>query len=155
MVGLGETMFDGVLAADAVSRTDSHRLSMRTGLSRDANPSPSVGIKSAGKQFARARDRAAFFTRAPPVSPAETATAAPARAKVAECRGFLRRPQETRFAEDCVVGLAGLEPATTRLWRKHANSTSPRRLSHSITTGGITLSFAFLGALARRLGLST
>jgi hypothetical protein len=32
-----------------------------------------------------------------------------------------------------------------------ANQCSPR----SIATGGITLSFAFLGALARRLGLST
>jgi hypothetical protein len=38
-----------------------------------------------------------------------------ARAKVAECRGFLRTPQETRFAEDCVVELTGLEPANKRL----------------------------------------
>jgi hypothetical protein len=36
---------------------------MRTGLSRHANGSLSVGIKFAGKGFARARDRAAFLPR--------------------------------------------------------------------------------------------
>jgi DNA-binding transcriptional LysR family regulator len=39
--------------------------------------------------------------------------------------------------------------------RQRQNSGSPRHLSRSIATGGISLSFAFLGALARRLGLST
>jgi hypothetical protein len=70
------------------SRADGHPAINATALGRDANPSPSVGIKSAGKPFARARDRAAFFTCLRPVTPAETATAAPAHAKVAECRVF-------------------------------------------------------------------
>jgi hypothetical protein len=34
-------------------------------------------------------------------------------------------------------------------------ATSPPNSPRSIAIGGITLSFAFLGALARRLGLST
>jgi hypothetical protein len=76
---------------------------MRTGLSRHANASPSVGIKFAGKGFARARDRAAFWPRDSSFPNAETGTAAPACAIVAENRGFFQRPQETGFARDWVV----------------------------------------------------
>jgi DNA-binding transcriptional LysR family regulator len=39
--------------------------------------------------------------------------------------------------------------------RPHPNPASPRNSPRSIAIGGITLSFAFLGALAKRLGLST
>jgi transcriptional regulator with XRE-family HTH domain len=105
--------------------------------------------------LARPESGRAFFADTDQFRAAETALSCVSGGKAAESQRLSRRRQETGIAQDCVVGLAGLEPATTRLWRKHANSTSPRRLSHSITTGGITLSFAFLGALARRLGLST
>src|ERR1700730_11654619 len=80
---------------------------MRTGLSRHANASPSVGIKFAGKGFARARDRAAFWPRDSSFPTAETGIAAPACANVAENRGFFQRPQETGFARDWVVEPAG------------------------------------------------
>jgi hypothetical protein len=63
---------------------------MRTGLSRQANPSLSVGTKSTGKGFARARDRAAFCTRNPPSPAAETGNASPTPAKLAEHGGFSR-----------------------------------------------------------------
>jgi hypothetical protein len=79
---------------------------------RHANASPSVGIKFAGKGFARARDRAAFWPRDSSFPTAETGTAAPACANVAENRGFFQRPQETGFARDWVVGAQGLEPWT-------------------------------------------
>jgi|ERR1700722_2859454 hypothetical protein len=79
---------------------------MRTGLSRHANASPSVGIKFAGKEFARARDRAAFWPGDSSFPNAETGTAAPACAIVAENRGFFQRPQETGFARDWVVAEA-------------------------------------------------
>jgi DNA-binding transcriptional LysR family regulator len=39
--------------------------------------------------------------------------------------------------------------------RQHQHAVSPKHPSRSISTGGISVSFAFLGALARRLGLST
>src|ERR1700675_3858117 len=81
---------------------------MRTGLSRHANASLSVGIKSAGKGFARARDRAAFCPRDPPLPAVETGSAAPACVNVAESRGSFERPQETAFARDCVVADAVL-----------------------------------------------
>ena len=81
---------------------------MRTGLSRYANASPSVGIKFAGKGFARARDRAAFWPRDSSFPTAETGIAAPACANVAENRGFFQRPQETGFARDWVVAEAVL-----------------------------------------------
>jgi hypothetical protein len=55
-----------------------------TGLSRKANASLSLGTKSAGKGFARARDRAAFCPRDPPSPAAETGSAAPACGNVAE-----------------------------------------------------------------------
>ena len=84
-------------------RSDTHRPRLRTGLSRQANRSPSVGTKSAGKGFARARDRAAFCTRKPPSPAAETGNASTAPAKVAEHRGFFERPQEIVFVQDCVV----------------------------------------------------
>jgi DNA-binding transcriptional LysR family regulator len=45
--------------------------------------------------------------------------------------------------------------ALAKAKRQQPNSASPRNSPRSIATGGITLSFAFLGALARRLGLST
>ena len=61
------------------------------------------GIKFAGKGFARARDRAAFWPRDSSFPTAETGTAAPACANVAENRGFFQRPQETRFARNWVV----------------------------------------------------
>jgi hypothetical protein len=54
-----------------------------------------VGIKSAGKGFARARDRAAFCPRDRPSAAAETGDSAPACANVAANRGFFQRPQET------------------------------------------------------------
>jgi hypothetical protein len=86
---------------------------MRTGLSRHANASPSVGIKFAGKGFARARDRAAFWPRDLSFPTAETGTAAPACANVAENRGFFQKPQETGFARDWVVAEAVLiEPVS-------------------------------------------
>jgi DNA-binding transcriptional LysR family regulator len=45
--------------------------------------------------------------------------------------------------------------ALAKAKRQHPNSGTPRNSSRSIAVGGISLSFAFLGALARRLGLST
>jgi len=45
--------------------------------------------------------------------------------------------------------------ALAKAKRQHPNSVPPRNSPRSIAIGGITLSFAFLGALARRLGLST
>src|SRR5712671_3471082 len=89
---------------------------MRTGLSRHASESLSVGMNSAGKGFARARDRAAFFPRKPPLHAAETGNAAPPRANVAENRGFFERPQETAFAQDYVVETARLELRAYQLW---------------------------------------
>src|ERR1700683_2769751 len=76
---------------------------MRTGLSRQSNASPHVGIKFAGKGFARARDRAEFLPRDRPSAAAETGDLAPTRASVEPTRGVSRRPQETAFEQDCVV----------------------------------------------------
>jgi DNA-binding transcriptional LysR family regulator len=45
--------------------------------------------------------------------------------------------------------------ALAKAKRQHPNSVPPRNSPRSIAIGGITLSFAFLGALAKRLGLST
>jgi hypothetical protein len=56
-----------------------------------------------------------FCLRDLPTPSAETVNDAPARANVAQIRGFFQRPQETGFVRDCVVGLVGLEPATNRL----------------------------------------
>ena len=83
-------------------RSDTHRPRLRTGLSRQANRSLSVGTKSAGKGFARARDRAAFCTRKLPSPAAETGNASPTPAKVAEHRGFFERPQEIVFVRGFV-----------------------------------------------------
>ena len=99
--------------------------------SRHAKASLSEGIKSAGKGFARARDRAAFCPRDPPSPAAETGNATPARAKVAENRGLSQRPQETGLVQDCVVGPAGLEPATK--WLRSARS-APNATSRSRAT---------------------
>jgi hypothetical protein len=81
---------------------------MRTGLSRHANASLSLGIKSAGKGFARARDRAAFCPRDRPSAVAETGDSAPVRSNVAANRELFQRPQETGLSRDCVVGPVGL-----------------------------------------------
>jgi hypothetical protein len=53
--------------------------------------------------FGRARDQAAFCPRDPPSPAAETESAAPACANVAESRGFFGRPQETGFARNQAV----------------------------------------------------
>jgi DNA-binding transcriptional LysR family regulator len=45
--------------------------------------------------------------------------------------------------------------ALAKAKRQHPSNASPRNPPRSIATGGISLSFAFLGALARKLGLST
>jgi DNA-binding transcriptional LysR family regulator len=45
--------------------------------------------------------------------------------------------------------------ALAKARRQHPTNASPRNPPRSIATAGISLSFAFLGALARRLGLST
>jgi DNA-binding transcriptional LysR family regulator len=45
--------------------------------------------------------------------------------------------------------------ALAKAKRQHASNAPPRNPPRSIATGGISLSFAFLGVLARRLGLST
>ena len=84
---------------------------MRTGLSREANVSLSLGTKSAGKGFARARDRAAFCPGYRPSPAAETGNPALARAKVADVKGFFQRPQETEISRDwVVVDAARIEP---------------------------------------------
>jgi hypothetical protein len=48
-----------------------------------------------------------------------------------------------------------LARALSKAKRQRPNSGSPRNSLRSVVAGGITLSSAFLGALARRLGLST
>jgi hypothetical protein len=48
-----------------------------------------------------------------------------------------------------------LARALAKAKRQRPNHASPRNSPRSIATGGISLSFAFLGALARRLGLLT
>ena len=55
-----------------------------------SNQSLGAAENSAGKRFREARDRAGIF-------------------------GGIKGRQETGIAQDCVVGLAGLEPATKRL----------------------------------------
>jgi hypothetical protein len=47
-----------------------------------------------------------FCHRNLPSPPAETGNDAPARANVGEIRGFFQRPQETKFARNCVVAQA-------------------------------------------------
>jgi hypothetical protein len=90
---------------------------MRTGLSRHANASPSVGIKFAGKGFARARDRAAFWPRDSSFPTAETGIAAPACANVAGNQGFFQRRQKTEFGRDWVVAEAVLiGPVSVRIF---------------------------------------
>jgi hypothetical protein len=100
----------------------------RTGLSQQANPSLSAGIKSTGKGFARARDRAAFWRRNPSSPAAETGKASPDPAKVAEHRGLLKRPQEIRYAPDCVVVEAVLR--------------EPLSAANSLLAGKLTGNFA-------------
>jgi hypothetical protein len=56
-----------------------------------------------------------FCLVGPPSPAAETGSAGSNRANGAEIRGSCQRPQETGFAPECVVGLAGLEPAPKRL----------------------------------------
>jgi hypothetical protein len=99
-----------------------------------ANASLSVGIKSAGKGFARARDGAAFCPRNRPTAAAEIGDSAPACANVAANRGFFQRPQETGLMRDCVVGLVGLNPTTNRLWTRW-RSDQRRRLTLGPTIG--------------------
>jgi hypothetical protein len=51
--------------------------------------------------------------------------------------------------------LLSLARVLAKTKRQRPNSASLRRSPRSIAIGGISLSFAFLGALAKRLGLST
>jgi hypothetical protein len=116
LCGFVDFSFKSTVTLRRPLRSDTHRPRLRTGLSRQANPSLSVGTKSAGNAFARARDRAAFCTRKPPSPAAETGNASPASAKVAEHRGLFKRPQEIVFVQDCVVEVAGLGLRACRLW---------------------------------------
>src|ERR1700722_1867517 len=97
---------------------------MRTGLSLHAIASPAVGIKFAGKGFARARDRAAFWPRDSSFPNAETGTAAPACAIVAENRGSFRDHRKP--------DLRG-----TGWWRRQSES-NPVCAPNSLITGKLT-----------------
>jgi Terminase small subunit/NADH:flavin oxidoreductase / NADH oxidase family len=67
---------------------------------------------SAGKRFGEARDRGGIFGDIGRFRAIETALSRVSGGKAAESQRLFRTRQETGFAQDCVVGLAGLEPAT-------------------------------------------
>jgi hypothetical protein len=120
---------------------------MRTGLSRHANASPSVGIKFAGKGFARARDGRRFGPRDSSFATAETGTAAPACANVAENRGFFRRSQETGFARDWVVAEAvPFGPVSARIFP--ANREKNREFGENRPHRSIQMSFVCVASIA-------
>jgi hypothetical protein len=135
LCGFVDFSFKSTVTLRRPLRSDTHRPRLRTGLSRQANPSLSVGTKSAGNAFARARDRAAFCTRKPPSPAAETGNASPASAKVAEHRGLFKRPQEIVFVQDCVVDDAVL--------------IGPVSVLNSLLTGNLTGNFSNLGLFLR------
>jgi hypothetical protein len=82
---------------------------IRTGLC------PRAGIP-AGKMFAEARDQGGILGDNGRFPAAETALSRVPGGKATESQRLFRRRQETVFACDCMVGLAGLKLATKRLW---------------------------------------
>jgi hypothetical protein len=87
----------------------------RTSLCRHSNPSLSASANSAGKRFGEARDQAGIFGDAGRSWAAETALSRVSGGKAAESQRLFRSRQEGDVSQDCVVELAGLEPATERL----------------------------------------
>src|SRR5258707_618136 len=87
----------------------------RKSIFRQSNPSLSARQIFAGKMFSEARDRAEIFGEDCLFRTTETGISRVSLTKATESQRLFRRRQETGFAQDCVVGPAGLEPATKRL----------------------------------------
>jgi hypothetical protein len=76
----------------------------------------SASGNSAGKRFGEARDWGGIFADAGRFRSAETAPFRVSGGKATESQRLFRRRLEAGMAQDCVVGLAGLERAITRLF---------------------------------------
>jgi hypothetical protein len=70
---------------------------------------------SVRKRFDEARDRGGIFGGTDPFRATETALSRVCGGEATESQRLFRRRQETGVAQDCVVELTGLEPATKRL----------------------------------------
>jgi hypothetical protein len=88
----------------------------RTGLWRESNQSLSSPRIPAGKKFGEGRDCAGDFGHASRFRPTETALSRASGGKAAESQRLFRPRWETGIAQDCVVELAGLEPANKQLY---------------------------------------
>jgi hypothetical protein len=87
----------------------------RTDLYRHSNQSLLAGENSDGKGFDEARDWAGFFRDTGRFRATETALSRVSSGKATESQRLFRASRETEIAQDCVVELAGLEPASKRL----------------------------------------
>jgi hypothetical protein len=107
---------------------------MANGLCRHSNQSLSATGNSAGKGFGEVRDSAGFFGDTCRFRAVETARSSASGGKATEGQRPFRRRQETRIAQDCVVELAGLEPANkqlcTAIEKRFAEAGSVRESEH-------------------------
>ncbi len=99
----------------------------RTRLSRQSNRSQSAPPIPAGKRLARPETGAGIFGDECLLRGAETGLSRAFPAKAPGSQRHFHPQRETGVARECVVGPAGLKPATNRLWAPSQSSAAAGR----------------------------